>query len=81
MMNLYKKYIDVELLQKKDGEIVPQFLLWTDGKRYPIDKVISKERRASPVGGCGMRYTCLIQGKRRNLFLEKDRWFIESLSP
>ena len=48
---------------------------------YQIDKVLSKERRASQVGGCGVRYVCMICGQRRNLFLEKNRWFIESMHP
>ena len=52
-----------------------------NGKKYKIDRIISAERRASPVGGCGMRYACMIQGKRLNLYLEKDRWFIESTKP
>ncbi|MBP3891170.1 MAG: hypothetical protein J6D29_03270 [Solobacterium sp.] len=80
-MDLYKRYVDVVLIQKKSGGIVPLYVCWENGKKYKIDRIISAERRASPVGGCGMRYACMIQGKRRNLYLEKDRWFIESLQP
>ncbi|MBQ9047173.1 MAG: hypothetical protein IJ120_04650 [Solobacterium sp.] len=80
-MELYKRYVDVVLMQKKTGRIVPLYLFWEDGRKYKIDKVISAERRASPVGGCGIRYACMIQGERRNLYLEKDKWFIESYQP
>ena len=80
-MERYKRYIDVELLQQKDGNIIPLSLVWNDGKKYSIDKVICKEKRISSVGGCGMRFTCLIQGKMRYLYLEKDKWFIESYRP
>lgn len=80
-MNLYKRYIDVITLQKKDGQIRPLYICWEDGRKYHIDKVISVEQRASQVGGCGMRYVCRIQGAERNLFLEKNRWFIESYQP
>ena len=80
-MERYKRYIDVELLQQKDGTIIPLSLVWNDGRKFNIDKVISKEKRISSVGGCGMRFTCLIQGKMRYLYLEKDKWFIESYRP
>jgi hypothetical protein len=43
-----------------------------------IDRIISgPERRTSQVGGVGKRYVIEISGQRRNLFLEKDRWFLE----
>lgn len=80
-MELYKRYVDVVVIQKKNGQMTPLYLCWDDGKKYKIDKIISKERRASPVGGCGIRFACLIQGNRRNLYLEKDKWFIESFQP
>ena len=56
-MERYKRYIDVELLQQKDGNIIPLSLVWNDGRKFNIDKVISKEKRISSVGGCGMRFT------------------------
>lgn len=80
-MELFKRYVDVVLVQRKSGESQPLYLYWEDGKKYKIDKVISVERRASEVGGCGVRYACMIEGRRRNLFLEKNRWFIESHHP
>ncbi len=80
-MELFKRYVDVILLQRKTGELIPMYVCWENGKRYKIDKILNRQRRASPVGGCGMRYTCLISGNRRNLYLEKDRWFIESVHP
>ena len=46
-----------------------------------IDKILSVEKRASQVGGSGIRYEVMIRGQCRYLFFEKDRWFIESLQP
>lgn len=80
-MQLYKRYIEVILKQKKDGEIVPLYVVWDDGKKYKIEKIFNKQRRASTVGGCGLRYSCMIEGKQRNIFYEKDKWFIESHRP
>lgn len=80
-MDLYKRYVDVILMQKKTGEMLPMYVCWDNGKKYKIDRILNAEKRASPVGGCGIRYACMIQGKRRHLYLEKDRWFIESTQP
>lgn len=81
MQQLYKRYIDVVVRQMKNGTVLPLYVCWDDGRNYKIDRVVSKERRASQVGGCGMRYVCLINGHTRCIFLEKDRWFIESYQP
>ena len=80
-MSLYKRYIDVITIQKKDGKITPLFICWDNGKKYKIDRVLSVSRQFSKVGGCGLRYSCLVGGKQKNLFLEKDKWFIESVHP
>ena len=80
-MQLYKKYVDVVVMQRKTGELRPLYLCWNDGREYKIDKVLSHSRKESCVGGCGIRYVCIIQGRCRNLFLEKDRWFLESYQP
>ena len=29
-------------------------------------------------GGAGIRYTCMILGKERFLFLEENRWFVDT---
>jgi hypothetical protein len=80
-MELYKRYVDVIVMHQKSGHILPLYLCWEGGRRYKIDRILSTERRSSPVGGCGIRYACMIQGQHRNLYLEKDRWFIESYQP
>lgn len=80
-MELYKRYVDVILKQTKTGDIQPMYVCWDNGMKYSIDKILSCARRASVVGGCGICYVCMICGQRRNLYLEKDRWFIESTQP
>ena len=80
-MQLYKRYIDVIVRQRKNGELIPLFVCWEDGRRYKNDKILNKQRRASEVGGCGLRFSCLIEGRQRNIFFEKDKWFIESHQP
>lgn len=80
-MKLFKRYIDVIVRQKRSGKSEPLYICWDNGKMYKIDKILDCQRRASQVGGCGLRYSCMIQGEHRYLFFEKDRWFIESHQP
>ena len=80
-MQLYKRYVDVVLRQRKDGRIRPLYICWDDGRKYRIDRILSIDRRASRVGGCGIRYVCMVEGVQRSLYLEKDKWFVESHRP
>ncbi|MEF9962085.1 MAG: hypothetical protein RR863_03285 [Erysipelotrichaceae bacterium] len=78
---LYKRYIPVVTLIGTKGELRPLFIIWDHGVKFPIDKILEVRNCASLVGGCGILYRCRIQGKERNLFYEKNRWFIESHQP
>lgn len=80
-MKLYKRYIDVVTMIDKSGGIVPLMLVWDNGMKYQIDKVLEVRNAASQVGGCGVLYRCRVGGVERNLFFERNRWFIESTRP
>ena len=79
-----KKYIDVLLHVKKDGEIIPkQIKAGLDGEWIKIGKVTDSRRRASlKAGGIGIRHTCVINHNesQREIYLydEFGKWFIES---
>lgn len=81
MSELYKRYVDVIVRMKKDRQMIPLRLVWDNGREYEIDRICSVEKRASEVGGVGIRYEVRICGQMRYLFYEKDRWFIESCQP
>lgn len=76
----YKKYIDVVVHINPYGDIRPLIIVFNH-KKYPIDKIIEIKKAHSQVGGSGIRYRCRIQNQERNLFLERNRWFIESMNP
>lgn len=82
---VYKHYVDVQVLMKKDGSLQPQAVYWQneDGiaVRFAIDRIISQSAssRVSAAGSVGRRFDIVIRGQRRRLYLEKNRWFIESL--
>lgn len=73
-----KTYVNVFAVFDTLGQIMPRAVLWEDGRRFPIDRVKSIERRASlRSGGAGLRYHVIICGQERYLYLEETRWFIE----
>ena len=79
---MIKRYVDVEVLWTKDGSIIPTAIIWNSAEgteRFEVTKVLSGPRSmASKAGGVGKRYEIQIGRSKRNLFREKDRWFIES---
>lgn len=81
-MESKKIYVDVNAFFSRDGRLIPQSIIWTDGKRYDIQRVTDIRRAASlKAGGVGTRYTCQISGKESFLFYEENNlWFVESKS-
>lgn len=75
-----KRKTAVVALHTMSGEVIPLFVVWENGVKYQIDKVLRKERAASlKSGGFGIRYTIRIQGQMRYLYYENPGWFIETL--
>ena len=74
-----KLYVGVEARFSPEGRILPTAILWPDGRRFPIDRILEIRRAASlKAGGTGLRYRCRILGQERFLFLETEqRWFVE----
>ena len=77
-MNFKKVYVEVQLRVKADGSVRPISILWEDGIVYTVDRLRKVVPAASlKVGGGGMRYTVVIEGKDRYLFEENGKWFVE----
>ena len=70
-------YIDVTARFTPEGKVLPLFINWEDGRRFPIDRVLDVCRAAYlKQGGIGLRYTCRIGGQIRYLFLDGTKWFL-----
>ena len=73
-----KQPVAVIVAIDRDGQVRPKKFQWKDGRLYPIDRVCKAERAASTkVGGCGIRYTIMVDGIPRFLYDEDGKWFIE----
>lgn len=76
-MEIFKYYVDVIVRISRDGELKPLAMYWQQ-HRYKIDRICSVRETFSQAGGCGICYECQFGSQKRNLFWERDRWFIES---
>jgi len=82
-----KAYVKVTVDFSEDGAMLPRELIWEDGERFTIDRVIDiRQAAALKAGGQGDRYTVMIRGQRSYLFFERStnltgtvigRWFVE----
>ncbi len=74
-----KIYVDILAEFTHDGMLYPREILWEDGRRFEINKILDVRRAASlKAGGVGTRYLCRIDGRERFLFYESNNlWFVE----
>lgn len=72
-------YVEVAAVFTPEGQIMPRQIRWEDGTLFAIDRVVDiRKAAATKAGGCGLRYTIRIRGQQTYLFLDEDRWFVES---
>lgn len=76
---MLRQYVNVVCMYDIQGNIKPLFIIWDNGVKYKIDRIIQRCQAASlKSGGSGLRYTCLFENnQKRYLFLDDNRWFIE----
>ena len=61
-----------------DGSIIPLYVIWEDGRKFEVDKVMDVRRAASlKAGGQGTRYRIRMMGKETYLFYDDLVWFME----
>lgn len=70
--------LDIIVEHKKDGQAVPKAILWEDGRKFSIDKILDIRRAAATkCGGVGIRYICRVCNKEIKIFDEEGKWFLE----
>ena len=82
-----KVYVPVEVAFDDRGVMHPTCLVWEDGRKFEIDRVLQVRQAPSlKAGGQGDRYTVRINGRETFLFFEHStdmaspvpgRWFVE----
>lgn len=73
-----KAYVRVEAWFEEDGTIHPTCIIWGNGARYSVDKVLDRRPGVSlKAGGAGMRYTVSIADRVTFLYQQGFQWFVE----
>lgn len=82
-----KVYVAVKADFNEEGLMLPREIIWEDGMKYEIDRVLDiRQAAAMKAGGQGDRYTVRINGQQSYLFFERStnqtgnnlgRWFVE----
>ena len=82
-----KVYVQVVADFNIDGVMLPRVLIWENGEKYLIDRVVDiRQAAARKAGGQGDRYTIEVRGQISYLFFERvpqltgnviGRWFVE----
>lgn len=73
-----KVYVEVTTKVNLEGCYRPLSFIWEDGREYEIDRLKHICRASSlKVGGCGTRYTVMIQGKETFMYQEDEGpWYM-----
>ena len=74
-----KVYVTMNVQMRRDGSWYPKSIIWEDGRLYRVERVLGVTRAAAQkVGGCGDRYTLVVEGHERYFFNDNGRWFTEA---
>ena len=87
----YKVYVSVTVDFSSEGVMLPRTIVWEDGKKYDIDRVIFiRQAYAAKAGVQVDRYTIQVNGERTYLYFERSTnlsgngiggWFVEGKVP
>lgn len=80
-MEYRKVCVEVVARFSREGGVKPLSLRWEDGRTFEIDRVTATEHAPARVSALlPVRFTCVIAGRERWLYLEpeKMRWFVEA---
>ncbi len=74
-----KELITVEADKQPDGLLLPKAVLWKDGRRFEISRVLFYS--ASPTGEYeGIRYTVMIGSAEKYIYRVNHKWYVMALS-
>jgi hypothetical protein len=77
-VNVVRKYVGVMAEFMSDGRMLPREVIWDDGRKFIIEKVVSAKKAAElRSGGVGLRYDCMINGQEKRIYYDERKWFVE----
>ena len=79
-MEYRRVYVEVTARFSKSGGMIPLEIVWSDGRKYKIDRVTLVSHASSRLDPLlPVRYKCLIGEREKLLYFEpqKEIWFVE----
>ena len=79
-MEYRKVWVEVAARFSAQGGVMPEAVVWEDGRVFPIERVKGAARAPARVNAVlPIRYLCTIGGRERAVYFEpnKLRWFVE----
>ena len=70
-----KVYVVVDSKQDTNGNIRPQKIHWKDGRVWNITRVLLMFK-TNVNNQSVLQYNVLIHGQQKQLYKEKDKWFV-----
>ena len=72
------RYVAVRAVTDVDGTVIPKCILWDDGRRFPIERVLeARPARSTKAGGPGTRYLIRVGKRTTYLYFDGTRWYVE----
>ena len=70
--------LNIIVQHRPDGKAIPKTIIWEDGRRFSIDRILDIRKAAAlKCGGVGIRYICTICNKEVAIFDEDGFWSFE----
>ena len=76
----HKAYVNVIVEHQLDGQKTPLQIIFEDGRKFNIDRVVERRRAAATKGGgTGIRYKIIIGRQERYIYEDDGLWFVEAI--
>ena len=77
---MHRIYVITVVQFDTEGKITPLWIVWSNGKQYEIDRILSTQIPPSLRSGAnGYRFHVRILGQERTLGYDGRRWYIEAV--
>ena len=70
--------VEDEIEERSDGEIIPRAIIWSEGRRFPISRVLY-HGASSANEYEGSRYTVIIGSAEKYLYRIGGKWYVEPI--
>ena len=67
--------VDVEVEVRRDGEQIPKAVIWRDGRRFAISRVVYRGMSSSDEYE-GIRYTVIIGSAEKYIYRVNHTWYV-----